>query len=337
MKTCDFTKIIPLFWLGLALFLVLTQEGHCAGNQTNAVLFPAQGRAPTARVITPDQQKQFDTLFNQSINFWGKVVDEDGVPVSGALVKYWIEDETTDPEHLPEHTTTTDGQGLFSILGQKGPSLGIQVSKAGYYSVASDNSEGALGSNGSFTYAARGLHDRSLPEATNPVAFLIQKKGKPADHLVLSNKNSAVPINGASVLIYLDPADKTATSHGDLQISASTEAPVSTPDQPNQSPFTWSATITVVGGGLIPFSHRLAFEAPETGYESSDHIGFQKDDPHWDSSEEKFYFIKLGNNHFSRVDLVFYAKRSFVTIHCYYNQIPGDRNLEYKTNADTLQ
>lgn len=337
MKTCDLAKIIPLFWLGFALVSGLTEEDLCAENQTNAVLLPAQGSAATVRVITPDQQKQFDALYNQSINFWGKVVDENGAPVSAALVKYWIEDETSDPEHLPEHTTTTDGQGLFSILGQKGPSLSIQVSKAGYYSVASDNSEGSLGSNGSFTYSARGLHDRALPVATNPVVFLIQKKGKPADHLVLSNKNSAVPLNGAPVLIYLDPADKTATSQGDLKISASIEAPVATPDKPSRGPFTWSATITVVGSGLIPFSHRLVFQAPETGYESSDHIGFQKDDPHWASSEEKFYFIKLANNHFARVDLVFYAKRSFVTIHCYYNQIPGDRNLEYKSDADTLQ
>jgi hypothetical protein len=325
-------KLKMLLWLcsfivSTGLQLVLADSPtNTASTATNASI---------NQTLTPEMQRQFDAIYNQPINFWGKIVDEKGMPVANAQVKYEIADSTSDPEHLPEHYTTSDAQGDFSILRQKGSTLFIFVAKEGYYFVASDNSNDALGSSGHFTFGGRGLHDRQLPTSTSPITFLLHQKGTPASTLVLTEKKGNVPGDGTSTPFYLDPADILKSGYGDLQIKAVVNAPASTPLNPNRQPFDWNATISVVGGGLVPGSNRLDFRAPDSGYQPSDQIGFQKSDPHWRSSVERFYFIKLPNGHYCRVGLVFYAsEKSLVSIRCYYNQIEGDHNLESKTGSN---
>ena len=76
--------------------------------------------------------------WKQSINFYGKVVDETSKPVAGASVDY-----TWSP--LAANGTLTkhgesDASGLFSIH-ETGKRIGITISKEGYYTTPSEKNE----------------------------------------------------------------------------------------------------------------------------------------------------------------------------------------------------
>jgi hypothetical protein len=73
------------------------------------------------------QIKEFASAFETPINFWGKVVDENGIPISAATVKLGTADRPF--ETGKSYERTTDAQGLFSVLGAKGLSISFDASK----------------------------------------------------------------------------------------------------------------------------------------------------------------------------------------------------------------
>src|SRR5207253_9775468 len=76
-----------------------------------------------------EQDKQAD--WKVPIRFYGKVVDQDMHPLSGANVQF----EWTDlsAKGASRTNTTSDEQGFFSLTDARGKNLGVYVSKEGYY------------------------------------------------------------------------------------------------------------------------------------------------------------------------------------------------------------
>jgi len=66
------------------------------------------------------------------IEFYGKVVDENTNPVSGAQIDFDAND--TSAEGTSFYHTQSDADGLFSIKNIQGKILGVKVNKEGYYS-----------------------------------------------------------------------------------------------------------------------------------------------------------------------------------------------------------
>ena len=96
---------------------------------------------------TPASKSNFDDAVNQfvertqadptyewkqPINFYGKVVDQDGMPIEGASVDFsWTD---LSPEGTSQHHTVSDSSGLFAMLNQRGKRLSVTARKEGYYS-----------------------------------------------------------------------------------------------------------------------------------------------------------------------------------------------------------
>jgi hypothetical protein len=89
---------------------------------------------------TPDRQTAERARFQElpavfslhtRIEFYGKVVDESGLPIPGVQVQIGRLDAS--PGNYTRTTVETDAQGLFSLSGVAGKALDIALEKEGYY------------------------------------------------------------------------------------------------------------------------------------------------------------------------------------------------------------
>src|SRR5438874_10348983 len=100
------------------------------------------------------------------INFFGRVVDEKGQPISGAKIELsWT---NLSQAGSSEAETKTDAEGYFSLLNKKGRHLQVRVSKDGYYTPKQQQI--------SFDYAAFWEANYHEPDPHNPVLFHLRKK-----------------------------------------------------------------------------------------------------------------------------------------------------------------
>ncbi|MGC3960489.1 MAG: carboxypeptidase-like regulatory domain-containing protein [Verrucomicrobiota bacterium] len=79
------------------------------------------------------------------IEFYGRVVDEKGNPVTGAVAHFEWDGTVTNKNAMElrdwpkiSTETTTDSNGLFSLTGKSGTQLDVSVGKTGYYSSRSN-------------------------------------------------------------------------------------------------------------------------------------------------------------------------------------------------------
>ncbi len=71
------------------------------------------------------------------IEFYGKVVDENEMPVAEAKIQFSANDLSM--EGTSYYQAISDSEGLFSIAGIKGKLLVVRITKEGYYTSKRDN------------------------------------------------------------------------------------------------------------------------------------------------------------------------------------------------------
>src|SRR3954467_7277950 len=89
---------------------------------------------PSPRATMEAPKRSFITAFNTPIAFYGRVMDQYGDPVPDADVKFSANDKASGGRPS-EYAGKTDTGGRFSIEGIVGITLGVEVSKLGYYSI----------------------------------------------------------------------------------------------------------------------------------------------------------------------------------------------------------
>jgi hypothetical protein len=224
---------------------------------------------------------QYD--WKQPINFYGKVVDENGAPVPGANIHFtWNDLSPTGTSHAE---TTDDESGLFSLTGQQGKRLSVTASKPGYYSAGDARAA-------SFEYAnpADGLF---TPDPNNPVVFHLRKKGAGVD-LITSQYGVSpdfpinIPRDGTPV--NLDFFQRKIGASGQIQISES---------KPEHDAWrqatSWWFRMEIPDGGFVEQKDEFPFEAPESGYRAVAQFDFQQGQTNWTTGLKKDFYIKFGN------------------------------------------
>ena len=251
-------------------------------------------------------------LWQAPIDFYGKVVDENGNAVEGASVGFgWME--------LPIETgnrtasTKSDAAGLFSLRGQRGPNLSVSVSKEGYYAAH----RGQM----SFNYALGNEDFKADPQ--NPIVFNFRKKGL-GQPLLSLKRNYAVPRDGTPVSIDLVTGATAHGQNGNLVIQCWTQDQGKKPGEK----YDWRCTVTVPGGGEVPTSDEFAFQAPEGGYMPSTEVQMIAGQPDWkDDVDLKFYF-RLADGRYGRMTFSIIAGgQHFCIIDSVLNP-SGSSNLE---------
>jgi len=244
------------------------------------------------------------------ISFYGKVVDEKGTPIEGATAKIGVADKIfQDPTF---YTKISNADGLFSITDIHGLSLGINVSKDGYYRLPQSSQN--------YGYAAGEPSSGPIPTSDHPAIFMLRKKGVGVQ-LIVKSVSSHLPRDGTPVDIDLEAGKVVSTNTGNLQIELWSNF---NQEEPN-TPYDWKYQISVPGGGLIARTDDLDFVAPNDGYQTSDANSFTAGQPHYNRRVEKQYFVQLADGKYARMDI---SVGGAVNILAYINPTSGDHNLE---------
>ncbi|MEI8340942.1 MAG: hypothetical protein WCH43_05310 [Verrucomicrobiota bacterium] len=247
------------------------------------------------------------------LDFFGKVLDQYGHPVSGAKVKGGILlNEGLDRSRDEDHYTETDNQGLFSFTGIHGVGIGFQFTKEGYH------------------YNLRLPSARPkdyTPDPSNPMVFTMWKL-KGAESMTFARIHTYIPCDGSATSFNLLTGKK-ATDGGDMVVKL-TRNPVNID---RSKPFDWTITFEVANGGLAEDTDAYSNEAPTEGYQSSVTINMPANQPNWTSSLSRlFYFKSRGGQNYGRMTISitadFQPPPTSFNAEIYANPA-SSRNLEY--------
>lgn len=270
----------------------------------------------------------FEKSTRTPIVFYGKVADQNGVPIAGAEITLLPNDSLVSGTRHPRQTKS-DAQGLFSVSDMKGMSLGVEVRKAGYYPWKPKNGETGWAAN--FYYGGSpemGLHH---PDSSAPVVFHLYKvtQIEPLRHI---KKSFEMPKDGSPVVV-----DFGSGTDG-VPLKLQFRAWVSDEKKNALRQYDWRFEFKVVEGRLQIRKYQYDFLAPQSGYDAETtgcDMPSNLDPKIWQNEFEGDYFFKFNNGVFGRI----YLRMSgfgghLLDVDAYINPIVGSRALEAEPRRD---
>ena len=249
---------------------------------------------------------------NNSMDIYGKVVDQAGQPVVGAKVKGDLGMNVDFDGDIDEpHYAETDVQGCFHFLGLHGSVLGIWPQKEGYdYDLKLPSKR----------------PDNYLPDPINPVVFTMWKRhgAEPMRH---SEFESRVPYDGTSATFNLTTGKK--DTNGDFQITLlRSQLKI----HRGQDKYDWTVKIKMVNGGLITENDPYPNWASANGDQPSFESGMSSNTIPWSPELIQNFYLTNSQGHFGRllVDLSTDSTRpdTGITVKTWINP-SGSQNLEF--------
>jgi hypothetical protein len=226
---------------------------------------------------------------NVQLDFYGKVVEHDGSPISGATI--WLDSSKIEPhlnpnQHPIVHETfsrMTDQNGLFSVHGISGTYLQVVgVSKDGYRSDMKVGSFFHFGPSADF-------RERHHPDPGNPVVFHLWKKG-PTEPLIEREIGFRLHVDNSPVTIDLltGKSQPGRVSSGDLQVALNRPVGLLYP----RPPYDWQFEITAINGTILETTDVFLYKAPEAGYQSVYKYAFQSANVPGGADAKKKYYVR---------------------------------------------
>ncbi len=244
------------------------------------------------------------------INFWGKVVDENGRPVAEANVRFTWNDLS--PKGTSTHDATSDSSGLFSLLGRKGKRLYVVIEKPGYY----QEFESAFSA---YEYAAPS--ERFHPDPKNPVVFRLKKAGEWEPLLYRGGLVKLSDHHSRLILNFDNVYDKRT---GPVEMDVWCD-----PQQIEGQRFDWSFTIKAPTGGVVAWTDDLPGAAPEIGYQPELKLEWKAGNPDWQFIISPKFYFKFGSPaRYGRLQIMRYAANGEWMQLRYWVNPSGSRNLE---------
>ena len=263
-------------------------------------------------------------LNHEPITFFGRVVDQEGKPVSAVSVtgfvmvqKKWMEGE------LERYPTQTNADGKFSFQGISGRDISFWFEKPGY---RYDNRK----QKSLFKYSLlTPREERYQPDESAPATFVLWKEHPPERVLKWTIRPAWIPADGTAAHFDLLTGKKVSDG-GDLVISV-TRSPLHI--QRGQK-FDWTVKMSVPSGGLAPMSGIYPNEAPADGYEATQYEELIADRRDWQDSISRQFYLKSRNGAiYARVAIMISAHYVppplSASIDAYVNP-NGSRNLEFE-------
>lgn len=295
-----------------------------SGNST--VEFPAGMSRGVARDLSDPRWKWDDEMrakdrsyeWRMRIEFYGKVVDENGTPVADAVADLVWNDLSA--KGTSQRRIKSDRSGLFSITGIRGKGMSVRVGKEGYDTSKAKNRV-------SFEYAGFWEPTFHEPDPKNPVVFYLRKRGVPEPLLHHGPTLFAAPNDGSPAVFDLRTGRKwrTGLGVGEIQVRMTTGPKV-------DRRFDWTATIEAVGGaGLIQSNAEFMVIAPKDGYQNALVVSQKATDVDYDSETQVKFFVRTADGKYCRVEMRIvpkYQDQGAVLLTTFFNP-SGSTNLEF--------
>jgi hypothetical protein len=280
------------------------------------VASPGATPGKESRETSPEAVKRFMGAYLASISFYGKVVDERGNPIEGAVAKLVAVDRPFSDG--TSYEKTSDAQGLFSITGIHGAGLVVSVTKAGYY--RTDQSTGSV------SYGKLPTSDeRAIPKPEAPAIFVLRKMGESVPLVHLESKGVRIVEDGTPVEVDLATGAQNRGGSETVRVEVWSDNPT----YGAQGPYGWKARVSVPGGGLIERTGEFDFEAPADGYVPTFETSMAQNAERWRNGFERQFFARLSDGHFARFTINLKTGGLFFTLESFLNPTPGNRNLEF--------
>jgi hypothetical protein len=276
---------------------------------------------------------------NREINFYGKVIDQNGTPIPGVKIKVDISSRST--SMLKVMTTGrdlekekliiySDQNGLFSVTDKEGSFLRItDFQKEGYLK---SKRYGNLG----FRYGqimkgpnTEGFHH---PDSNKPVVYTLWKQGE-TEELIRHRKK-----------IYFKKEEEQSKwvslySGNNKDVYIKVENPGKTEDVEK---YGWSVKIKVPNGGVLASDETFLYHAPESGYENEIVFGYPANAENWKySTGRQKYYIKLREGKaygsYELEILTFSTGNVTIVLDNIIVNPNGSRNLEYDPEKDVTK
>ena len=249
-------------------------------------------------------------------NFYGKVVDQNGLPVADAFVVGYLRIDhgmRFDDEEVKEYKTRTDTNGLFQFTGLIGARFGQKVSKEGY----------EIGQGAGF-YIPPNKENQTSPAERGVFNMWKQRGPEP---MLNYRIRAFIQCDGRSVRYNLLTGK--ADTNGDIIITMARD-PVNID---RLKPFNWLMTIQAKDGGFEEIASLYPNEAPLSGYTPKLAIGFQTNKVRWSAEFNHSYFFKAdAGKIYGRMKIRVYANfqppPTLISIDVCANPA-NSRNLEY--------
>ncbi len=249
---------------------------------------------------------------SQTLDFYGKVIDQSGDPVVGAKVRgnVLLIGGLTKSESQDNYVET-DTQGGFKFVGLHGTRLFVTPEKPGY------EYDSRQPTNWSKDYK---------PDPISPVVFKMYRL-QGAEPIVHVKFDSRVPYDGTSATFDLSTGKKSIV--GNLKITL-----VRNPLQINrgQEHFDWNVQIEVVRGGLMEAAGPYYNLAPGAGYQPIFTFSIFKNDTNWTADLTRTFYFHTQQDHYGRINIELTTDSvrpdTGISIETWMNP-SGSRNLEY--------
>lgn len=270
---------------------------------------PATAPAATAaRASAPVPLSRADKLpgaveaMNVPVVFFGKVVDQDNVPLAGvkvrASVRSWHVITTPDGDAtFAPYEAVSGSDGSFQIDGGRGNALTIEALEKDGYEPEPKALQG-------FGYTTS---DPLRPDPNNPVVFRIWKAEAKAQLVTGSKRFSLIP-DGRTYTVDLATGaiSESATADGDLRVSLRRPETAAWGQR-----YDWTLDVQAINGGLVEETDGSSamFRAPADGYASKWRLDAKATDESWSygTGLKRFYIKSRGGRNYGRLELEAYA------------------------------
>lgn len=299
--------LYALLVLLIGLALVWNTSRRADQNETQH----SAGIAVNSESTTDDIKNQVDKIDNNQIqtraekirdflkdadaqiNFYGRVIDQEGIGVQGATIHYQLEragklmaagDIVNNNEKA---TCVSTEDGFFSIQGAKGLTLTIlAIEKEGYRD----------GKQNLRSFGYRGTPDLHNADLKTPVNFLLISNNIPKTKK-LYDKRLTFSWNQGAVEIPISSVGKiTILPERDWK-----------PDQ--LEGFDWQVEISMDGAELVEIEIGQAKIAPIDGYQKSFKYGSKKEDLKWGGAVRRHYAFRTNRDLYGFIDLMLRVNR----------------------------
>lgn len=306
--------------MGLIITLAILWSAYELGNSEfgkTPINFTTKKQRVDNEIRSRSEEiKDFFKHADTNINFFGKVIDQNGNGVAGVGIHYHVSksgiyNESGEIKNTDERNKTlSDVAGKFEIRGAKGLTLSIgPLEKAGYRD----------GSKSPRSYGYKGTPELHSSDPNKPVEFVIVRDDVPKTKEIYQ-KRLRFAWNQGEVRIPL------GNKLGDIII-----VPSRMKKSEELRDFDWNVKVNMEQAELISLGEYYAPIAPDAGYQSSFEYGTSKGDDKIPGGASKTLAFKTTDGFYGIVRLSVYPDREDFGVNGSLNvriNPSGARNLD---------
>jgi len=272
---------------------------------------------------TPDAKLEREQLGNVPVALHGRVVDQEGQPLNGVLVRLQLQVGfmlTPSQAHTRWDIIelATNPSGHFTLGNKKAGSITL-------ISLVKDGYAGSVKNPTNFEFVHSHI-PRHVPDPQNPVVLRMYKL-RGAEPMIHIRQSGGIPCDGTTTNFDVFTGLRTSTNRNLLVTFTRVPLHIQRGQRHDSA-----VKLEIAGGGIMATGDEFTYLAPEDGYSPSVTIEHKANDPLWNSSINRTFYVKTREGYFGllKIELAtfFEPPPTQFTYESWVNPA-GSRVLEY--------